>query len=90
MSLRLCFRDEQKGFRLSWRLLGKNCRSLGFARDDKGDGSAPIEGSGASDMSPDAVFISRNLPQASQGAPDDTSGGGSATTPLKPKDQKKA
>jgi hypothetical protein len=27
-----------------------NCRSLGFARDDKGDGSAPIEGSGASDF----------------------------------------
>jgi hypothetical protein len=48
-----------------------NCRSLGFARDDKGDGSAPIEGSGASDMSPDAVHSSLNLPQASQCAPNE-------------------
>ncbi len=43
---------------------GTNCRSLGFARDDKGDGSASIEGGGASDMSPDADS-SLNLPQAS-------------------------
>jgi len=49
-----------------------NCRSLGFARDDKGEGGAPIEGSGATDMSPDAVHSSLNLPQASQAAPNDT------------------
>jgi hypothetical protein len=46
-----------------------NCRSLGYARDDKGDGRAPIEDSGAGDMSPDAVHSPLNLPQASQIAP---------------------
>ena len=65
---------EQAGLPVKLGAGGENCRSLGFARDDKGDGSAPIEGSGASDMSPDAVHSSLNLPLGKSAAPNDTGG----------------
>ena len=49
----------------------RNCRSLGFARDDKGEHSASIGCDGGNDSLTGRVYSSRNLPQASQAAQDD-------------------
>jgi len=51
-----------------------NCRSLGFARDDKGDGGASIWSGGSNDNLTDLVHSSLNLPQASQAAPNEQTG----------------
>jgi len=64
-----------------------NCRSLGYARDDKGEGDTSIWCDGSNDNLMDVVHPGRNLSPASQGAPNDTVRRvGSATTPLKPKE----
>ena len=52
-----------------------NCRSLGFARDDKGEGGTSIGCDGSNDNLTDLVHSSLNLPQASQFAPNDTGRG---------------
>jgi hypothetical protein len=48
-----------------------NCRSLGYARDDKGEGGASIGCSGGNESLADLVHPSLNLPQASCDARDD-------------------
>ena len=58
----LCPRQDEK-FTATERL---NCRSLGFARDDKGDGGASIWSGGSNDNLTDLVHSSLNLPQASR------------------------
>jgi hypothetical protein len=49
-----------------------NCRSLGFARDDKGKGGASILCDGSNDSLTNLVHTFPNLPQASQVAPNGT------------------
>jgi hypothetical protein len=51
-----------------------NCRSLGYARDDKGEGSASIWFDGSNESRTDLVHIFPNLPQESQSAPDQQKG----------------
>jgi hypothetical protein len=46
--------------------VGAHCRSLGFARDDKGEGGASIWCDGSNDNLTDVVHFSFNLPEASQ------------------------
>jgi len=48
-----------------------NCRSLGYARDDKGEGGASIWCHGSNDSLTDPVHTFPNLPQASQIAPNE-------------------
>ena len=48
-----------------------NCRSLGCARDDKGEGDASIWWDGSNDNCTDVVHSTRNLPQAGHAAPNE-------------------
>src|ERR1700733_9260218 len=48
---------RQEGLREHWFGVEWNCRSLGFARDDKGEGTSPIQESRWKSLSPSLVAV---------------------------------